>query len=342
MAGIPTLGDVARAAEVHPGTASRALNEETRSMVSSATVVRVLAAADRLGYKPNAVARGLRRQRSQTIGVLIPDLTNAMFPPIVRGIENVLVPKGFTALLANTDNDEYKERRAFEAFRARQVDGFIFGTARRDHGLIQEAFDLHIPSVLANRLTDVALFPWVAGDDDSGIAQIIRHLVSLGHKKIAHIAGPQNVSAGYSRAKSFRTYVEAEGLGARNCPVIQGDAFDTESGVQGVLDILHHFPDVTAIVCANDMIAVGALGALREAGLQCPGDMSVVGFNDMPLAKDLAPSLTTVSVPMQQFGERAAELLLGELAGEDTVKSVLLPVHLVERESSGPHSPSQR
>ena len=310
-------------------------------MVSSETVIRVLAAADRLGYKPNAVAQGLRRQRSQTVGVLIPDLTNAMFPPIVRGIENTLAPRGFTALLANTDNDEYKERRAFEAFRARQVDGFIFATARREHGLIQEAFDLKIPSVLANRLTDVALFPWVAGDDDSGVAQIIRHLVGLGHKRIAHIAGPQNVSAGFSRAKSFRRYVDLYGLGVMNCPVIQGTAFDTESGVVGAREVLHHFPGVTAIVCANDMIAVGALGALREAGLSCPGDMSIVGFNDMELAKDLAPSLTTVSVPLQGFGEQAAQILLNELSGQEFEKEVLLPVHLVERESSGPHVPSR-
>src|ERR1700712_4585879 len=141
-----TLQDVARAARVHPSTASRALNEETRSMVSEDTVKRVLDAAERLGYRANAMARGLRRQRSQTVGVLIPDITNLMFPPMVRGIENALATQGFTAFIANTDNDEQKDRRAFEALRARQVDGFIFAGARRDLGVIQDAFVLGIPS----------------------------------------------------------------------------------------------------------------------------------------------------------------------------------------------------
>ncbi len=303
-------------------------------MVSPATVERVLAAAQRLGYTANAVARGLRRQRSQTVGVLIPDLTNPMFAPIVRGIEDALSPMGFTAFVANTDNSEIKERRAFEAFRARQVDGFIFANARRDLGVIQDAFDIGIPSVLANRTTDIALFPWVAGDDDSGMRQIIEHLVELGHRKIAYIAGPQNISAGHVRTIAFRRYVEENDLSVVDCPVAQGDAFDSPSGGVGVKHILQHYPTVTAIVCGNDMIAVGALAALRDAGIACPTEMSIVGFNDMALARDLLPSLTTVRAPMHQFGQKAAEMLLSELANNEVEKGVLLPTHLVERGSS--------
>ncbi len=336
MAGNPTLSDVARAAHVHPGTASRALNEDTRSMVSPMTVERVLAAAQRLGYTANVVARGLRRQRSQTVGVLIPDLTNPMFAPIVRGIEDALSPAGFTAFIANTDNDEIKERRAFEAFRARHVDGFIFANARRSLGIIQDAFDLGIPAVLANRVTDIALFPWVAGDDDSGMRQIIDHLADLGHRHIAYIAGPQDVSAGNVRTRAFRTYVERDGLDVRSCPVVQGEAFDSPSGNAGVRHILRHYPAVTAIVCGNDMIAVGALAALRDAGISCPDEISIVGFNDMALARDLLPSLTTVRAPLQQFGQKAAEMLLSELADSVPEKGVLLPTTLVERGSSGP------
>ncbi len=334
MAGRPTLGDVASAARVHPGTASRALNEETRSKVSPATVTRVLAAADRLGYKPNAVARGLRRQQSMTVGVLIPDLTNAVFPPIVRGIEDSLAARGFTAFIANTDSDDYKERRAFEALRARQVDGFIFANARRDHVLIQEAHDLGIPSVLANRRTDKSLFPWVAGNDDSGVEQIVQHLVSLGHTRIAHIAGPANNSAGYDRALFFNRLIEQYGLREVDCPVVTGEAFNTESGARGARQVARHFPNVTAIFCANDMIAVGALGALRELGVRCPEEISVVGFNDMPLAKDLAPSLTTVHVPARKMGEIAGTLLLDEIAGEVLERTILLPVHIVPRQST--------
>lgn len=336
MAGPPTLNDVARAAQVHPGTASRALNAETRAMVSPATVSRVLAAASRLGYTPNAVARGLRRQRSQTVGVLIPDLMNPMFAPIVRGVEDSLSPQGFTAFVANTDGDPIKERRAFEAFRGRQVDGFIFANARREPGVIQDAYDLGIPSVLANRTTDVALFPWVAGDDDDGMRQIIEHLVDQGHRQIAYIAGPQTVSAGVVRTEGFRRWVRESGLNVRDCPVVQGAAFDSPSGHAGAQEVLRHYGQATAIVCGNDMIAVGAMAALRDANVSIPSEISVVGFNDMSLAGDLLPSLTTVRAPMQQFGHKAAEMLLSELAGREVEKGVLLPVHLVERGSSGP------
>src|SRR2546426_1544172 len=135
----PTLADVAQRAGVHKATASRALNERTRGEVNSDTVRRVLAAARSLGYTPNALARGLRTARTSTVGVLLPDLTNPLFPPIVRGIEDVLSAHGYTALLANTDNDAAKERTAFTTLRSRQVDGFIVATARRDDPSLVEA-----------------------------------------------------------------------------------------------------------------------------------------------------------------------------------------------------------
>jgi LacI family transcriptional regulator len=335
MAGIPTLGDVARAAQVHPGTASRALNDETRSKVSPATVARVLAAAERLGYQPNVVARGLRRQSSQTVGVLVPDLTNPFFPPILRGIEEALAPRGFTAFIANTDNDESKERRAFEAFRSRQVDGFLIATAQREPGIIREAHALGIPTVLVNRGTDVQLFPSVKPDDFSGVSQIVEHLTTLGHTSIAHIAGPQNNTNGYERATGFRQLVVEHGLDAMECPVLVSDAFDIRSGALGARQILHHYPRVTAIFAANDLMAIGALGVIREAGLDCPGDISVVGFNDMFLAGAIAPSLTTVRVPGNLMGTSAANRLLDEIAGNRAMENVVVPVELIVRESTG-------
>src|SRR5262245_26461597 len=133
-----TLRDVARVADVHPGTASRALNAETRGLVNAETARRVLAAAEELGYRPNPIARGLKTNRSYTIGVLIPDLTNPLFPPILRGIEDRLEEDGYTPLMANTDNDPERERIDWQAMRARQVDGIIAATAHRDHVLLDE------------------------------------------------------------------------------------------------------------------------------------------------------------------------------------------------------------
>src|SRR5688572_5217612 len=152
--GRATLRDVAADAGVHPATASRALNPGTRALVNEETARRVLDSAERLGYRPNPIARGLKTNRSYTVGVLVPDLRNPLFPPIARGIEERLEPSGYTSLLANTDNDHEREKLSFEAMRARQVDGFITATARRRHPLLRELADTGVPLVQVNRRMD--------------------------------------------------------------------------------------------------------------------------------------------------------------------------------------------
>src|SRR5690349_24871210 len=156
-----TLRDVAAAARVHPATASRALNPETRILVSEDTARRVTEAAERLGYRPNPVARSLRTRRSHTVGVLIPDLNNPLFPPIVRGLEDRLAAAGYVALIGNTDSDDERERMVFEQMRARHVDGLVLATARLHHPLLAEAARAEIPVVLINRLAQDYSFPSV-------------------------------------------------------------------------------------------------------------------------------------------------------------------------------------
>src|SRR5215204_4653116 len=185
-----TLKDVARLAGVHAGTASRALNEDTRSLVSEETARRVLEAAAELGYRPNPIARGLKTSRSYTIGVVIPDLLNPLFPPIVRGIQDRLEEAAYTPLIANTDNDTDRERADFEAMRARHVDGLITATARRDRGLPPGLEDVEMPIVLVNRRLEDGGRPSVVADDRAGVALAVEHLASLGHRRIAHLAGP--------------------------------------------------------------------------------------------------------------------------------------------------------
>src|SRR5690349_3907632 len=192
-----TIRDVAREAKVHPGTVSRALNQETRALVNHATVERVLRAAEQLGYRPNRIARGLKTSRSHTIGVLIPDITNPLFPPILRGIEDRLDDAGYTLLIVNTDNDAERERIYLEAMRARQVDGFISATARLDRELLVELAEGGTPLVLVNRSLEDGSVPAVAVDDREGIALAVAHLISLGHERIGHAAGPQNLSTGH-------------------------------------------------------------------------------------------------------------------------------------------------
>ena len=206
-----TIRDVARMAGVHPGTVSRALNAETRALVNDETAERVIEAARALGYRPNPIARGLKTNRSYTVGVVIPDLTNPLFPPIVRGIEERLGDEGYTSLIANTDNAPERERVDFEAMRDRQVDGFITATARLDHELISEIADSGQPIVLVNRRVEDDALPAVAADDHGGVRLAVEHLVSLGHTRIAHLGGPQNVSTGHQRRLGFVETMQAVG-----------------------------------------------------------------------------------------------------------------------------------
>src|ERR1022692_1393177 len=271
-----TLRDVAARAGVHPATASRALNPETRLLVRGDTALRVLQAAEFLGYRPNPVARSLRTRRSNTIGVLIPDLNNPLFPPIVRGIEDRLAAAGYVALPGNTDGDTERERIVFEQMRARHVDGFVLATAH-----------LHDP-VLA---------------EATGLPR-----------------DPERVVA----AKAFSV---DEGLRCARLLLERGRVADRGPA--------------TAVVAANDRLALGCYAALDEAGLGCPEDLSVVGFNDMPFIDRLRPPLTTIRFPHYQVGQEAAQLLLERIAGHTgPVKILFLAPELVVRGSTAPYGPA--
>jgi LacI family transcriptional regulator len=319
---------------VHPATASRALNDATRSLVRPETVERVREVARELGYQVNPIARSLKTSRSETVGVLVPDITNPLFPPIVRGIEDELAASGYTVLTANTDNDPVRNSVNFAAMQARQVDGFIVATALLDDPLLHEAAARNVPMVLVNRITEQLEVSSVAGDDATGVARTVDHLVELGHTAIAHVAGPLNVSTGLVRERAFRAAMRAHGL--RDDHVVVTDTYSEPAGRTAMLDLLAG-ERPTAVVAGNDLLAIGCYDALDEAGLSCPDDVSVVGFNDMPLVSRLQPPLTSVHVPQYELGVEAARLLMDRLSGRTTTpRVVLLPVSLVVRGSTAP------
>jgi LacI family transcriptional regulator len=329
-----TLRDVAAAAQVHPATASRALNPETRLLVSEDTARRVTAAAAKLGYRPNPVARSLRTRRSHTVGVLIPDLNNPLFPPIVRGLEDKLAAAGYVALLGNTDADAGRERLLFEQMRARHVDGFVLATATLHDRLLAEAAAADVPVVLMNRLSQDYSFPSVSVDNEQGARMAINHLVRLGHTRIAHIAGPQEASTGVSRLRGFQEGMAAHGLEISEDLIAYAGRYTVEEGTRCAHELLAAPGGFTAVAAANDMLAVGCYAALDEAGLQCPDDISVIGFNDMPFIDRLRPPLTTVRFPHYQLGTEAAQLLLERIGERDApVKILYLAPELVVRKS---------
>ena len=332
-----TLRDVAADAGVHPATASRALNPATRPLVNDETAERVLEAAERLGYRPNPIARGLKTNRSYTIGVVVPDLRNPLFPPIARGIEERLEPSGYTSVLANTDNAHEREKLSFEALRARQVDGIITGTARRSHPLLRELADTGIPIVQVNRRMDDDDLPSVVADDRAGVQMALDHLVDLGHTRIAHVAGSLEVSTGQQRFDGFLEEAAARGLEVDHKLVPTALNYSEAEGARLTAVLLEEGREFTAIVAGNDLMALGCIDALRAAGLRCPEDVSVVGFNDMDWSDRFSPPLTTVRVPHHELGVRSADLLLERLGDPAApARHLVLPVELVVRGSTAP------
>ena len=294
------------------------------------------------------MARSLRTRRSNTIGVLIPDLNNPLFPPIVRGIEDRLAAAGYVALLGNTDGDAERERIVFERMRARHVDGFVLATARLNDPVLAEAARADLPVVLMNRLAHDYSLPSVSVDNERGVRLAVEHLAGLGHRRIAHIAGPQEVSTGLARYRGFIAAMEAGGLPVDPGLVEVARAFSVEEGLRCARLLLERGPVVaggpaTAVVAANDMLALGGYAALDEAGLRCPEDLSVVGFNDMPFIDRLRPPLTTIRFPHYQVGKEAAQLLLERIAGHSgPIKILFLAPELVIRGSTASGGPAGR
>jgi LacI family transcriptional regulator len=331
----PTLRDVAREAGVHPATASRALNPSTRSLVNGDTAKRVVRVAESLGYRPNPIARSLKTSRSTTVGLVIPDLTNPLFPPIVRGIEDVLGPAGYNAWLVNTDNDPEREESLIESLRSRQVEGLIVATARLHHPLLERLQSEGVRMVLINRRTADGRIASVTPDDAAGVAAAVGHLVDLGHRRIVHLAGPQNTSTGVDRKRAFLHALQDQKLDDEAGLVVECATWSEDEGARAFRGLLDAGVDFTAVVAGNDLIALGCYDVFAERGIDCPRDVSVVGFNDMPFIDKLRPPLTSVRVPHYEVGAEAARMLLDGLRDPNRhARSMLLPLSLVDRQST--------
>lgn len=331
-----TIDDVALKAGVHKATVSRALNIRTRHQVNEATATKVETIAEELGYVPNAMARGLRTSSSMTIGVIIPDLTNPFFPPIIRGIENYLQPRGYTALLANTDDSEVIEQAALDSLLGRRIDGLVIASGSRQTSTLAEAHRAGVFAVMLNRDAGDIPYPLVTGNDATGIAASVAHLAELGHRRIMHIAGPADFSTSGTRADAFLNACRS--TKAVVGTVVEATALSVDAGHQAMDRILtERRARPTAIVAGNDLVALGVLRSLRAHGLSCPGDVSVVGFNDMEFAQDSNPPLTTVHVPMREMGTEAARMLLDAIESKTQEPlTVQVPVSLIVRGSTGP------
>ncbi len=334
-----TLRDVADRAGVHASTVSRALNPDKSGMVTPVVARRVTDAAEQLGYRPNPIASSLRTNRTFTIGIVIPDVTNPLFPPIIRGIEDTLAPAGYTAIIANTDNDPDRERLTVERMRERRVDGLILATARRKDGLIETCQRDDIPLVLVNRTIDGAGVACIVNDEALGMKLVVDHMVALGHSKIAYVGGPNHLSTGHLRNRGFRRAMRQAGITPDPDLIVLAENFSEEPGRLAFTDLMARRELFTALIAANDLLALGCLDAFAEAGLRCPRDVSLSGFNDMPFLSRLTPPLTTVRISHYHMGTRAAESILDLVKqAELPVQRLLLEPQLIIRKSTAPPS----
>lgn len=330
-----TLLSVAKAAGVHRSTAARALNPEQSHLISAEVVERVRAEAHRQEYRRDAIAASLRTGRSRLVGVVVPGLANPVFAPILDGIAAQLASEGYSMLVADGGADEAGQVAIVEALIARRVDGLVLATVRRDDPVLTVCLKARIPTVLVNRREDGLRASSIVSDDIRGMCLAIEHLVAIGHGKIGHLAGPTGFSTGVLRRKGFEDAMTASGLDAS--AIVVASEYSRAAGRIAAATLLDRRPDLTAIAASNDLLALGALQELKRRDLCCPGDVSIVGYNEMPLVDMVDPPLTTIDIGHAAMGREAARSLLAQIADTGLKPAtVLIPARLVLRESTAP------
>ncbi len=332
---LTTIKDLAREVGVHPSTVSRALDPLRRERIGEPVVRRILEAAVRLGYRPDTVAASLRGGRSNMVAIIVPDIANPVFSPIISGLESVLSARGYALIVADPQPRGSGDGDIIQRLVSRRVDGLVLANVALEDETVARCVDWRLPVVLVNRAETEARVPSVVPDDVAGMRLAVTHLLDLGHRQIVHLAGPQTVSTGSLRRRGFIDAMTAAGLAPIEADVEQAEAFTREAGRIAARRLLARRPQATAIVAANDLLALGVYEALRDIGRRCPDDLSVIGHNDMPLVDLVEPPLSTVRISHREMGEETGKLLLDLIEGVRTdAPRVVTPPLLVARRST--------
>ena len=329
---MPTIQDVAKKAGVAPMTVSRVINQS--GYASPEVRTRVQAAIEELGYMPNSLARSLRIRRTNTIALVLTDITNPFFTTLARGVEDAASQAGYTVLFGNTDESEEKETHYLDMILQKRVDGILLVPAGGSVAPVERIRHYHTPLVVLDRRIPGEVVDVVRCDSEEGAYRLTRMLLDLRHRQIALLNGPATVSTAVDRANGFLRAMRAAGIAN---PQVEYGSFTQESGIEMARRALAVQPRPTAMIAGNNFIAIGALKVLRKAGLEVPEDVALVGFDDLPAAMIIEPFLTVADQPAYEMGRQAAELLFKRLSGEqvDPPQEILLPVNLIVRASSG-------
>lgn len=337
MAKRMTVHDVAARAGVSKSAVSLVLRESP--LVKPETRARIERAIVDLGYVRDRAAGALRSRRSQVLGLVVPNIANPFHADLALGVEAGVERAGYATMLANTEDDEQRERRVLRAMHERRVDGVILCPTERDDGeTIAALRRWRLPTVLALRPGPAATLDFVGPDNVGGARMAVEHLIALGHRRIGIIAGPRAISAGVDRLEGYRRALQAHGLPIDPRAIVHA-AIDIAAGRVAAATLLSR-PGAdrpTAIFAFNDLLAVGVLLAARDLRLHIPDDVALVGFDDIAVAEALAVPLTTVALSGRAIGLAAADALLARLRGEEDAppRQLVIPATLVVRESCG-------
>jgi LacI family repressor for deo operon, udp, cdd, tsx, nupC, and nupG len=326
------MSDVAKLANVSPATVSRVLSNP--DLVSKETREKVLNVINQVNYKPHIVARQFRTKETKIILVVVPDITSAFFSKVLRGIEHVAINNGYQVILGDTENDTERESEYINLLLQKQADGMVLLTARLDKTKLEEISD-HFPMVLACEYMDGLNVPTVSIDNISSARKATEHLIRLGHTKIAHITGPINVILSRDRMRGYQQAMMSHDIEIDSAYIQEGD-FTFESGYNQMLKLLAFENPPTAVFAFNDEMAMGAVKAAKDSGLNVPEDLAVVGFDNIKMSSVIEPNLTTINQPKYEIGKKAMELLLKLINGESIKKKkFVMRDELVIRESCG-------
>lgn len=331
-----TIKEVAETAGVSTATVSHVINN-TRH-VETTTRQSVEQAMQELGYQPNSLARSLRSGETKTIGLVVPDVYNLFFADMARRIENLGYANGYSVILCNSDNNLAKQHNYIKTLITKQIDGVIFISAGESNEDLQKLADSRTPIVVADRVVPLSLADVVLLDNEQGGYEACKHLLDLGHKKIACITGPSDVSPSMQRASGYRRALKEAGIEAPAEYVIPGD-FTVFGGSESMSRLMKLDERPTAVFVSNDMMAMGAVTAARRLGLHVPEDVSIIGFDDIELARAFNPTLTTMAQPMQEMADIATSRLIAKMnSGEEGWENeqFTLTANLIVRESTGP------
>ncbi|PXY29080.1 LacI family transcriptional regulator [Prauserella sp. PE36] len=331
-----TLADVATVAGVDRSVVSRVINDDPRLSVRQETRQRVLDTIERLGYRPNAAARSLRTARAYMFGLFIPDFANPVYAEIIKGAEQAANQLGYGLMTASSGGVRLGLQHYLDLLGQSRVDGLLFAGEESGHEL-ERLRSASVPWLLVNRRIEGSR-RYVVLDDERGSGLAVEHLAALGHRRIAHLAGPETADTARRRRAGYTAAMAAAGLRTGTRYTAHAD-YTPEGGAAAMRELLAVRPRPTAVFVANVASAVGALRTLHEAGLSVPGDMSVIAMHDMSLAGHLVPALTTVRMPLEGLGRRSLELLATTHPQDDITEVVAEPVEVVVRASTGPPTP---